>query len=76
MITVERAKTHLNAWLDAELAISTGQSYTIGSRSLTRANLTEVRKQIEYWKNELTKAEINESGRKVRRSQRFMPRDL
>ena len=76
MITLERAKIHLEAWLDAELAISTGQSYTIGSRSLTRANLSEVRKQIDYWRNKVAELEITVSGRKVHRNKRFMPRDL
>ncbi|MER2153597.1 MAG: DUF6148 family protein [Solibacillus sp.] len=76
MITLERAKLHLEAWLDAELAISTGQSYTIGSRSLTRANLSEVRKQIEYWKNKVIELELKATGRKTSRSRRFMPRDL
>lgn len=76
MITLERAKLHLEAWLDAELAISTGQSYTIGSRSLTRANLSEVRKQIEYWKNKVIELELIATGRKTSRSRRFMPRDL
>lgn len=76
MITLERAKIHLEAWLDAELAISTGQSYTIGSRSLTRANLSEVRKQIDYWRNKVAELEITSSGRKVHRNKRFMPRDL
>lgn len=76
MITLERAKLHLDAWLDAELAISTGQSYTIGSRSLTRANLSEVRKQIEYWKNKVNELELIAMGRKSSRSRRFMPRDL
>ena len=76
MITLERAKLHLEAWLDAELAISTGQSYTVGSRSLTRANLSEVRKQIEYWKNKVSELELKAVGRKTSRSRRFMPRDL
>lgn len=76
MITLERARIHLQAWLDAELAISTAQAYTIGSRTLTRANLAEVRKQIDHWHNKVTELEIVESGRKVHRSKRFMPRDL
>ena len=76
MLTLERAKIHLEAWLDAELAITTGQSYTINNRSLTRANVTEVRKQIDYWRNKVAELEIVASGRKVNRSRRFMPRDL
>ena len=33
-ITLSIAKTHLDAWLEAELACTTNQSYTIGSRTL------------------------------------------
>lgn len=76
MITVERAKKHLEAWLDAELAVTTGQSYSIGSRSLTRANVAEIRKQIEYWQNQLEAAKIRESGGRIIRARRFIPRDL
>lgn len=76
MITVERAQKHLEAWLDAELAVTTGQSYSIGSRSLTRANLAEIRKQIDYWRNRLDEAKITERGGKIKRARRFIPRDL
>jgi hypothetical protein len=71
MIDLERAKKHLNAWLDAELAVTTGQSYSIGSRSLTRANLSEISKQINYWRREVSRLEG-----KGRRARRFVPRDL
>jgi hypothetical protein len=75
-ITLERAKTHLEAWLNAELKVSNGQSYSIGSRSLTYANISEIRKQIEYWKNQIANLEALDSGRKNMRSRRFIPRDL
>lgn len=71
MVTLERAKVHLQAWLDAELAVSTAQSYSMGSRSLTRANLTEIRKQINYWQNQ-----VNKLSGKSRKTMRFVPRDL
>ena len=71
-ITLERAKLHLNAWLDAELAVSTGQSYSVGSRSLTRATLPEIRKQTDYWRKEITSL----SGLGRRRVRRYVPRDL
>jgi hypothetical protein len=51
VITLETAKKHLDAWLAAELAITTGQNYRIGTQWLTRADLKEVRKQINYWRN-------------------------
>lgn len=74
MSELERARLHLDAWYKAELAISTGQSYTIGSRNVTRANLGEVMKQIEYWKNQVNLLE-NYGGVR-RRAKRYIPRDL
>lgn len=75
MITLERAKTHLEAWLDAELAISTAQAYSMGSRTLTRANLPEVRKQIDYWRNQVSQLEMQQSGKRMRRTKQFIPID-
>ncbi|NLU09432.1 MAG: hypothetical protein GXW90_00530 [Tepidanaerobacter acetatoxydans] len=70
--TLETAKKHLNAWLEAELAISTGQSYKIGSRELRRADLKEVREQILFWRNEVARL----SSKRNRRVIRVVPRDL
>ena len=66
-ITLETAKRHLDAWLEAELAVTNAQSYTIGS---------EIRKSIEYWQwkvNALDNA-AKYGGRN--RAKRFVPRDL
>ena len=46
-ITKKEAQRHLDIWLEAEAQIATGQSYQIGSRMLTRADLASVRKQID-----------------------------
>ena len=53
VITCEIAEQKLVMWLEAEEAVATGQSYTIGRRSLTRVNLAEIRKSIEYWEGRL-----------------------
>lgn len=73
---LEVARRHLDAWLDAELEVTTHQSYTIGSRSLTRANLAEIRKQIQFWQNEVEKLE--NAGKRGGRNRVFraVPRDL
>lgn len=71
-ITLERAKKHLEAWLEAELSVSTGQSYRLGTRQLQRANLSEIRQQIQYWRSEIAKLE----GRGRRNVTRVIPRDL
>lgn len=70
--TLEQAKKHLDAWIAAELALSTGQAYTIGKRSLTRVDLNEVMQQIGYWQRQVDLA----SGNGARRTRRIVPIDL
>lgn len=72
-IPYEVAKQKLQMWLDAMDAIATGQSYTIGSRSLTRANLNDIQSQIVYWSSIVTKCE---SGHKSIYVQRAIPQDF
>lgn len=70
-----KAKERLNAYYDAELAVLSGQSYSIGSRSVTRANLSEIRqtiKELEKLCGEL-EAQVNGGGK--RRAYRIVPRD-
>lgn len=75
-ITLEIAKKHLDEWLEAEMAVTNAQSYSIGSRSMTKADLAEIRKSIEYWQNKVTQIEnIQKSGGR-NRVKRFVPRDL
>ena len=48
MVTIkEIQRERLKQYLDCEAAIMTGQSYTIGNRTLTRANISAVRKAID-----------------------------
>lgn len=53
MITLEQAQAHLNAWLEADLALATAQEYQFatpsGSRTIKRADISEVRRNIGYW---------------------------
>ena len=75
-ITLETAKKHLEMWLEAESEVAINQSYTIGGKSFTRANLGEIRRQIEYWSNKVQALE-NIAKRKGRnRVYRVVPRDL
>ena len=75
-ITKETAQKHLDAWLEAELVVTTGQSYTIGSRNLTRANLTEIRNAIDYWNNKVKALETVEKNGGRNKVRRAVPRDL
>lgn len=57
----------------AETALLSGKSYRIGTRELTRMDLSEIQKGRAYWENELKKLENN--GRKSI-VKRVIPRDL
>ena len=75
-ITLITAKKHLDMWLEAESEVAINQAYTIGGKSFTRANLGEIRKQIECWSNKVQELE-NLAKRKGRnRIYRVVPRDL
>lgn len=69
-------QTKLQTWLDAEEAVATGQSYQIGTRMLTRADLKQIREQMEYWAGKLAEAEAEEKCGGRNREYRFVPRDL
>lgn len=66
----------VNIWLEAERAIATGQSYQIGTRMLTRADLKAVREELEYWAGKLAEADAEEKCGGRNRAYRFVPRDL
>ncbi|WP_412728530.1 DUF6148 family protein [Geobacillus stearothermophilus] len=72
--TLQEARQHLRAWMDAELAVSTGQRYKIGTRELTRADLDEIAKRILFWRNEVERLERGRVG--GARVLRVVPRDL
>lgn len=72
--TKEFCREMLDLWLEAEKAVATGQSYKIGTRQLTRADLGDIASRIEYWRNELDSLEDGRGrGCKVFRG---VPRDL
>lgn len=52
-ISLSDAEAKLTSYMAAEDKVLSGQSYTIdtgaGSRTLTRADLKEIRAGIEYW---------------------------
>jgi predicted transcriptional regulator len=48
-ITLVEAQAQLDAYKKASLAVANNQSYTIGSITFTRANLSDINKAITYW---------------------------
>lgn len=75
-ITLETAKKHLEIWLEAEEEIAVNQSYTIRDKTFTRADLGQVRKEIDYWSAKVAALENLTSRKGRNRSYRIVPRDL
>ncbi|MCH4062973.1 MAG: DUF6148 family protein [Lachnospiraceae bacterium] len=74
MTTIERKKARLELYYAAEEAILSGaQSYTIGSRTLTRANLGTIETMIKKLEAEVG---VLEDGRKPRKAFGVTPRDI
>jgi hypothetical protein len=69
-ITLLQAQTALAAWLTADAAVATGQSYQIGDRQLTRAHAAEITAKIEYWSAKVEDLSAASAGRSRARSMR------
>lgn len=70
-VSLEKAIEMRDSWIEAEKHIATtGQSYTISTedgsrRTIQRADLSEVRKSIEYWGAIVERLKDNEGGIKA-----------
>lgn len=51
-ITLDECESQIKKTLDAISKVKSGQQYSVGSRSLTRANLKDLHKDLEYWRRE------------------------
>jgi len=71
-----RAEARLTIYYDAELAVLAGQAYTIGTRSLTRANLSLIKEQIDNLENQVEELKSQAEGKGRRKAFRITPRDL
>jgi len=56
-ISFSEAQAKLTLWMAADDAVAKGQEYTIGGRSLTRANAREIRSNIEFWEKKVRRLE-------------------
>ena len=70
-ITLEQAQGQLEIWLKASGQVAINQSYRIGTRSYTRADLSAIQDQIKYWQGQV--AALSRRGRN--RIYRGIPRD-
>lgn len=65
-LTAVIAEARLTEYLAAETKVLSGQSYTIGGRQLTRANLSEIREGIDYWNTKAIELGSSRTGIIVR----------
>lgn len=74
---LDNCKTRLAMYYKAEKSILEGaQSYAIGSRNLTRADLAEIRKMITNLEADVDELQSALAGYGRRRSMRVIPRDV
>ena len=64
---ITKTKERLELYYEAEKAVLLRQSYKIGSRELTMADLDTIRKQIDTLEAEVIALEKNDGRRKVKR---------
>ncbi len=48
-LTLAQAEQHLNEWLTADSGVAKGRAYSLGGRTITRADAREIRENIRYW---------------------------
>ncbi len=72
MTRLEIARERLLMYYNAEKAILSSQSYSVGGQTLTRANLKEVQATIKELEQEVRCLESNNSKRTMKR---FIPMD-
>ena len=59
-----------------ELAVTNAQSYTIRGRTMTKADLGEIRKMVDYWNKKVVELENVQKHGGRNRAYRAVPRDL
>jgi len=67
-MTVDTAQAHLDAWLAADLAVTSGQAYQLGEISVTRAEVGRIRQQITYWQGVVEALTASAAGGTARTS--------
>jgi len=72
--TLEEATEMLLGWKEAYKAVMSAKSYTIDGRTLTRQNIGEIKKELQYWQDIIDQITGNTCG--INRVMRVIPRDL
>lgn len=54
---LQNARTMLQGWMIAETKIMSSQDYTTGGQRNRRAELSQIRQAVKYWKSEIDRLE-------------------
>lgn len=73
---LQMAQDRLNAYYEAELAVLSGQEYSIGSRKLVRADLAEIRKAINELEQQVKMLTDKKNNAVSSRTRRIVLRDI
>lgn len=65
-LTLAQADAQLAAWVAASTAVAGGQSYTIGSRSLSRADASDIKDMVVFWNDQVKSLTSGRSGMRLR----------
>ena len=71
-----KAKERLTAYYEAEMKVLSGQAFKIGTRSLTRADLAEIRVAITNLENSVEELTAQAAGRGRRLRGQYTPVDF
>lgn len=61
-VDLTTAKAMLEKWLEAEAAVAINQEYEIAGTKVTRANLDEISRRIDYWRAQVSRFENGGDG--------------
>lgn len=61
-IDLATAQAKLAMWLTAEDKLANSQSYQVGDRTVTRADLKEIRETIDYWESKVRRLSRSSKG--------------
>lgn len=63
-ITLTQAQSKLTLWMNADDAVTKGQSISVAGRSMTKADAGMIRENIEYWDKKVR--QLSRGGKRVR----------
>lgn len=62
-------------WIKAEAQVMAGQSYSIDGKTVTKANLSEIRNSVKFWENKVSMLNRKLKGKGSIRIKNVVPMD-